>query len=111
EVRTGVRKRQTVEDTTSGPVPLRRHRTLEAGKEDETLGPGRDRGRVAAQQIVRIALPASLGLPLGAGELVAPPAKAPARYEAGVLQQPHVGVGVGMALDEHRLVSTRFRRG
>ena len=99
-----VREREPVEHASGGAVPLRRHRALHAREEHEPLGAGGDVPGLGRQEVVGVAEPDGLGVALDRGELVPPPAQVPARDEPRVLEEPRVGIGVRVALDEHRRV-------
>ena len=106
-----MREREPKEDTARRPVPLRSHRPLHAGQEHEPFGTGRDSLRLLGEQVVGVAEPLGLGPAFDRSELVAPPPQVATGDEPGVLEQPRVGVGVRMALDEHRRVLAGFARG
>src|SRR6266508_2845301 len=111
EVRPGVGEGQPVEDATGGPVPLGGHGPLHAGQVHQALRARGQRRRGAGDQVVGVAVAASLRLPLPRRELVPPPAQVAAGDEPGVLQQPDVGVGVRVALDQQGGVRARLGGG
>ena len=100
-MRPGVGQAQAEKHTTRRSVPLRRHRALHAGQEDKSLRPRRHVGGRAADRVV---------LGVGAEEMIAPPAQVASRDEAGIFEQPAVGVAVRMTFDQHRAVLPRRRR-
>ena len=104
----GVREREPVEDAAGGAVPLGRHRALHARQEDEPLRAGIDVAGLRGEEVVRVAEADRFRVALDRRELVAPPPQVAARDEPGVLEQPGVGVGVRMALHEHRRILARF---
>jgi hypothetical protein len=66
--------------------------------------------RFQGEEVVGVAEPLGLGPAFDRRELVAPPPQVAARDEPRVLEQPRVGVGVRMALDQHRRVLARLAR-